>query len=162
MDAIDFRAATADDVDAIERYHHRCFRQSYAAQLAAGEFDAPDRDGTREQFRSWFDSDSEFDTLVATVDDLPVGHVTVYRHHLVHLFVEPERHGTGLGRRLLTMGEARIVAAGHSELELHTRVENLQAISFYEALGWELTDRVIHTIEHGISYDEHVLVKHRP
>ncbi len=52
-----------------------------------------------------------------------------------------------------------ITAAGHTELELHARVENLPAIAFYEKAGWTVTDRLIHTVEHGISYDEHVLIE---
>jgi hypothetical protein len=42
---------------------------------------------------------------------------------------------------------------------LHARVENLAAIAFYEKAGWTVTDRLIHTVEHGISYDERVLIK---
>ena len=53
-------------------------------------------------------------------------------------------------------------AGGHTEFELHARVENLAAIAFYEAAGWTVTDRLVHTVEHGISYNEQVLVKHRP
>ena len=50
-------------------------------------------------------------------------------------------------------------ANGHSDLELHARVENVAAIAFYVRHGWTVTDRLIHTVEHGISYDERVLVK---
>jgi len=67
----------------------------------------------------------------------------------------------GLGRHLLGEGEAMIVAGGHSDFELHARVENLAAIAFYQKAGWTVTGRLIHTVEHGISYDEHVLTKHR-
>ena len=42
------------------------------------------------------------------------------------------------------------------------RVENLRAIAFYERAGWAVTDRTLRTVEHGISYDERVLTKHRP
>jgi hypothetical protein len=52
-----------------------------------------------------------------------------------------------------------IAAGGHTAFDLHTRVENLAAIAFYENAGWTVTDRVIHTVEHGISYDERILVK---
>lgn len=97
---------------------------------------------------------------MAVVDDVPIGHVTVFGHQLVHLFVDPPYQGTGLGGRLLAHGEATITAAGNAEFELHARVENISAISFYEAKGWVVTDRLIRTVEHGISYDEHVLVKH--
>lgn len=99
-------------------------------------------------------------TRVAVLDGAPIGHVTVSGHRLVHLFVEPDHHGRGLGRHLLAQGEAMIAAGGHTGLELHARVENLAAIAFYERAGWTVTDRVIHTVEHGISYDERVLVRH--
>jgi hypothetical protein len=41
-------------------------------------------------------------------------------------------------------------------------VDNLAAIAFYETAGWTVTDCVTHTVEHGISYDDHVLIKRRP
>jgi ribosomal protein S18 acetylase RimI-like enzyme len=67
----------------------------------------------------------------------------------------------GLGRHLLAQGEAMIAADGRTDFELHARVENLSAIAFYETAGWTVTERLIHTVEHGISYDERVLIKHR-
>lgn len=65
----------------------------------------------------------------------------------------------GLGRHLLGHGEAMIAAGGHRDFELHARVENLEAIAFYENAGWTVTDGLIHTVEHGISYDERILAK---
>ena len=38
MDAIEIRAATPDDADAVECYHDRCFTSTYSSQLLAGEF----------------------------------------------------------------------------------------------------------------------------
>lgn len=96
------------------------------------------------------------------VEGVPVGHVSVSGHRLLHLFVDPVHHRTGLGRYLLAQGEAMIAASGHRDLELHARVENVAAIAFYEHAGWLRTDRLVHTVEHGISYDEEVLVKHLP
>lgn len=162
MDAIEIRAATPDDADAVECYHDRCFTTTYSSQLLAGEFEAPDREGTRQQLHDWFQPESEFETRVAVVEGVPIGHFTVSGHQLVHLFVDPDHQGMGLGLRLLAQGETMLAAGGHTEFELHARVENLAAIAFYEAAGWTVTDRLIHTVEHGISYDEHVLVKHRP
>lgn len=54
-----------------------------------------------------------------------------------------------------------IAASGHRDFELHARVENVDAIAFYEKAGWTVTDRLIHTVEYGISYDERVLIRHR-
>lgn len=162
MDAIEIRAATPADADAVADYHHRCFTTTYSSQLFAGEFPAPDPDGTRQQLHHWFLPQSDFETRVAVVDGAPIAHFTVSGHQLVHLFVEPGHQGMGLGRHLLAQGEAMIAAAGHRDFELHARVDNVAAIAFYEMAGWTVTDRLIHTVEHGISYDEHVLIKHSP
>ncbi len=162
MDAIEIRAATPDDADAVADYHDRCFRNTYSSQLRADEFEAPDPEGTRQQLHEWFRPGSDFETRVAIADGTPIAHFTVSGHQLVHLFVEPDHQGVGLGRHLLAQGEAMIAASGHTDFELHARVDNLAAIAFYEAAGWTVTDRLIRTVEHGISYTEHVLIKHRP
>lgn len=159
MDGVEIRAATPADVDAVEAYHHGCFLKTYETQLRAGEFEAPARAGTRQQLRAWFLPGSDCETRVAVLDGAPIGHVTVSGHRLVHLFAAPGHHGTGLGRDLLALGEAMLAADGHTDVELHVRVVNHAAIAFYERAGWTVTDRVLGTVEHGISYDERVLVK---
>lgn len=161
MDAIEIRMATPDDANAVAAYHDRCFTDSYSAQLLAGELEAPDLEGMTQQLLGWFQPGSEFATQVAVVDGTPIGHFTVSGNQLVHLFVEPEHQGIGLGRLLLAQAEAMMTAGGHTDFELHTRVDNLAGITFYETAGWSMTNRLIHTVEHGISYDEHVLVKQR-
>jgi ribosomal protein S18 acetylase RimI-like enzyme len=158
--AFEVRAAVPADADAVEDYHHRCFATTYAAQLAAGEFGPPDRAGTWRQLHDWFLPGSGVETRVVVSEGVPIGHVSVSGHRLLHLFVDPVHHRTGLGRSLLEQGEAMITASGHADLELHARVENLPAIAFYEHAGWRRTRGLVHTVEHGISYDEHVLVKH--
>lgn len=162
MDGIAIRGATPDDVAALAEYHHRCFNRTYADRLLAGDVRQNDRDAMRRQFHEWFQPGSGFETHVAVADGQPIAHVTVHGHHLVHLFVEPDHQRSGLGRRLLALGEATIADAGHTDLELHARVDNLAAVAFYQRTGWTVTDHVIHTVEHGIGYDEHVLVKHLP
>ena len=159
MEAIDFRPAQPSDADVVVDYHARCFAATYASQLRDGEIEPPDRDGMRRQFIDWFRPGADVDTRVVVIDDVPIAHFTIGGHRLVHLFVEPEHQGQGLGRRLLAMAESMMADAGHTELELHARVDNVGAIAFYERAGWVVTDQVIRTVEHGISYDEHVLTK---
>lgn len=113
----------------------------------------------RRQLHDWFLPGSGFKTKVALVDGAPIAHYTVWGGQLVHLFVDPDHQRTGLGRRLLALAEATLVADGHRTFELHTRVDNHAAMAFYETAGWSVTERRIHTVEHGISYDEQVLVK---
>jgi ribosomal protein S18 acetylase RimI-like enzyme len=155
------RSANPADADAVADYHHRCFAKTYASQLLAGEFEAPDEAGIRRELHDRFLPESDCETQVVVVDDVPITHVTISGNRLVHLFVEPDHQGLGLGRCLLELGEAMIVAGGHTDFELHARVENVNAIAFYERSGWIVTDRTIHTVEHGISYGERVLVKHK-
>ena len=160
MSAFEIREAIPADADAVADYHDRCFRTTYSSQLLAGEFEAPDLAGSRQQLHDWFLPESGLETRVAVLDGAPIGHhVAVSGHQLVHLFVEPSHQHVGLGRHLLALGEAMIAAGGHMDFELHARVENVAAIAFYERSGWVVTDRLIHTVEHGISYDERVLVK---
>lgn len=161
MNGFEIRAATPADADAVADYHERCFRATYSSQLLAGEFGVPDLAGTKRQLHNWFRAGSGMETRVAVVDDAPIGHVTINGHQLAHLFVEPEHQHVGLGRHLLALGESMIAAGDHMEFELHARVENVTAIAFYEKAGWVVTDRLIHTVEHGISYDERVLIKCR-
>ncbi len=162
MDDIEIRSATPDDAHAVAAYHDRCFKSTYSSQLLAGELEIPDMESTGQQLHDWFRPESEFETQIAVVDGVPIGHFTVSGHQLVHLFIEPDHQGQGLGQYLLAQGEDTIAANGHTEFELHTRVDNHAAIAFYKAAGWTVTNRLIHTVEHGVSYDEHVLVKRRP
>ena len=159
MSAVKIRAAQPADAPDIAAYHRRCFESTYAGHIARGELQIPDIDLVRAQFERWFVPGSEFVTRVADVDGRPVAHVTVSANLLVHLFVDPSRQGTGLGRRLLALGESILAEAGHSAFELHARVENVAAIGFYQSAGWAMTGHRLQTEEHGITYEEHVLVK---
>ena len=111
-------------------------------------------------FHGRLTSDGSMRTVVATNRDMVVGHVQVDGNLLVHLFVDPDHQGVGIGSRLLAIGEALISEAGHTDAELHTRVDNVRAIALYRSVGWQVTDRVTHSAHDGIEYVEQVLVKH--
>ena len=90
MSEFEIRKAIPADADAVADYHDRCFRNTYSSQMLAGEFEAPDLAGTRQQIHDWFLPESGLESRVAVVDGAPIGHVTVCGHQLVHLFVEPD------------------------------------------------------------------------
>ena len=71
MAEIELRSATPKDADAVAAYHDRCFRDTYAAQLLAGEFDAPDLESTRRQLHDWFEAESECNTLLVSWKAVP-------------------------------------------------------------------------------------------
>ena len=90
MSEFEIRKAIPADADAVADYHDRCFRNTYSSQMLAGEFEAPDLAGTRQQIHDWFLPESGLESRVAVVDGAPIGHVTVCGHQLVHLFDEPQ------------------------------------------------------------------------
>jgi GNAT superfamily N-acetyltransferase len=98
--------------------------------------------------------------MVADESGTAIGHTTVSRNKLVHLFVDPDYWRQGIGLELLGVGEGLLRDAGHREVELWTRVGNEPAIALYLKCGWRVTDRVVHSEESGVAYDEHVLTKH--
>jgi hypothetical protein len=42
---------------------------------------------------------------------------------------------------------------------LHTVVGNEPTIALYRSAGWVLTDHVVTSVDYGMVYDEHVLLK---
>jgi ribosomal protein S18 acetylase RimI-like enzyme len=153
------RRASVDDTDAIAAYHHRCWVIAFSSLLEPGMVDRMDPVGKVDRWRQWLAPESNFVTMVADLSGTPIGHTTVSGHELVHLFVDPDHWGHGLGRKLLEVGEGILRSAGHREIELNTMVGNERAIDLYCSAGWTVTDRVVHTDQDGVAYDEHVLAK---
>ena len=112
-----------------------------------------------ELFSDRLSPDSSMRTVVATHAGDVIGHVQVDGNNLVHLFIDPDHQGAGIGRTMLAIGEQLIVDGGFLDAELHTRVGNERALALYASAGWQRTDRLIHSAHDGIEYDEHVLVK---
>jgi GNAT superfamily N-acetyltransferase len=159
LDEIVLRSVAPADVEAIAAYHHRCWLLSFAQLLEPGVVAAMDPTGKVDRFRGWFSDESDLSTIVAYDAGTPVGHVTVEGALVVHLFIDPDHQGRGLGRLLLGRGEDLIRVGGHGSAELHTIVGNRPAIALYESAGWVVTDRFVHNEHDGVRYDEHVLVK---
>lgn len=153
------RPASIDDTDAIAAYHPRCWVIAFSSLLEAGTVDRMDPRGKIDRWRNWLAPDSGFVTMVADLSGTPIGHTTVRGHELVHLFVDPDHWRQGLGRRLLEVGEGLLRSAGHRDIELNTMVGNERAIALYRSSGWTDTNRLVHTDQDGVVYDEHVFVK---
>jgi ribosomal protein S18 acetylase RimI-like enzyme len=60
---------------------------------------------------------------------------------LDNVAVDPDRHGTGLGRRMIDFAEAEARRRGHAELRLFTNERMEQNIRLYERLGFVETRR---------------------
>ncbi len=108
---------------------------------------------------------------VATIDDLIVGTVTIYKPgkrtrcdwynrpdtaHFGQFAVEPALQGRGIGSRLLKHIENRAQTLGLSELALDTAEGATQLVSYYSAQGYRIVGRVRWD---GKSYESLVMSK---
>ncbi len=140
-------------------YHQRCWLASFVHLMKSGNATERDSLGRLDRFESFTDPTSDFTTMVADLDGVAIGHTTVSGSEVVHLFVDPDHQGIGLGRQLLGIAESLLLDAGHTEVELCTIVGNEPAIELYRSAGWLMTDRLVNNVEDGLEYDEHVMVK---
>ena len=78
--------------------------------------------------------------LVAVDGDALIGSVMAgydgHRGWVNYLGVHPERRHRGLGRALMDAVEARLREAGCAKINLQVRTSNMEAIAFYEAIGY--------------------------
>lgn len=76
------------------------------------------------------------DTTVAEVDGRLVGFTMVDGDEVEQVFVDPDRHGSGVAAELLAAAEAQVAAGGYDVAWLAVVVGNARARRFYEKHGW--------------------------
>jgi putative acetyltransferase len=74
--------------------------------------------------------------LVVDEADRAVGFMLLYGNHMEALFADPDFRGSGVGRALVEDAVKR-----HPHLATDVNEQNLQAIAFYERLGFERRGR---------------------
>ncbi|AOI78944.1 acetyltransferase [Burkholderia sp. NRF60-BP8] len=74
--------------------------------------------------------------LAVDETDRPIGFMLLDGSHMEALFVDPEHHGTGVGRRLVEEALER-----HPDLSTDVNEQNEAAAGFYERLGFERCGR---------------------
>ena len=60
---------------------------------------------------------------------------------LENIAVAPDRHGQGIGRRLIAFAEAEARRRGHAEIRLYTHVTMVENQALYARLGFAETHR---------------------
>ncbi|MDR0245804.1 MAG: acetyltransferase [Burkholderia sp.] len=74
--------------------------------------------------------------LAVDEHDRPIGFMLLDGSHMEALFVDPDRHGAGVGRRLVEDALER-----HPDLTTDVNEQNEAATGFYERLGFERCGR---------------------
>ncbi len=84
--------------------------------------------------------------LVGVVDEAAVatvmGGYDGHRGRVNYVAVAPAWQGHGFGRQMMACLERKLLARGCPKLNLQVRIDNEQAVRFYEALGYQ-QDRVL-------------------
>jgi GNAT superfamily N-acetyltransferase len=129
------RAARPDETDAVSALVQRAYApwvaqvgkrpapmdDDYAHHIAAAEVFVLDQGGTI----------AALAVLIEAPDHLLLDNVAV----------DPARHGSGLGRRMIAFAEQEAVRRGHRELRLFTNEKMQRNIALYVRLGFVETHR---------------------
>jgi ribosomal protein S18 acetylase RimI-like enzyme len=75
------------------------------------------------------------------------------------LYVVPEVHGRGLGKRLLNHCETEMVQIGARRLILAVNKRNAKAIAFYQRNGFAVIESVVNDIGGGYVMDDFIMAK---
>jgi ribosomal protein S18 acetylase RimI-like enzyme len=144
--AVEVRPAVIDDVDGIVSVAEAAWHAAHApivGEAAVERFLEEFYDA--DAFRRLIDDDAAL-LAVATADAVR-GFVAARpdddatdAYHLTRLYVEPDRWGEGIGRRLLRWAEDRAAANGAGRLTLGVMAANDRAMGFYEAAGYRRAD----------------------
>jgi len=138
------RPARPEDMAAVADIWHRAWHVAHPGHVPAGLTEAR----TAEAFHARTPS-RVADTTVAEEDGVLVGFTMVAGDEVEQVFVDPERHGTGVAAPLLAAAEQRVAAAGHDVAWLAVVVGNARARAFYEKHGWRDTGDLPYEVSAG-------------
>jgi ribosomal protein S18 acetylase RimI-like enzyme len=126
-----------------DEFYTEAERRSWAYGLVAEGY-ARARDG------------GETFVLATTANDTIIGFCSWDAQQIVGLYVDPRQQGRGIGSLLLRHGED---AMRHSGVTLSRIHSSLPAVSFYEAHGYVVTSRAMHSSRGGLPMADAMLEK---
>ena len=145
------RPPREDDAEALVRLHERAWTLSHAQYADPSWVTNRPFEQRVEQWRVYCRGEG-LPMWVADDGDVVVGFVTAAECEIVALYVDPARHGEGIGGVLLERGVEALRADGCRRAILWTIGASGQATSFYERHGWrpdgeEKNDREFGAVE---------------
>lgn len=142
---LEVREAVVGDARQIAEVHVRAWQVGYEGQLPGAFLDSLRPEERMARYRFGADA-PEQETIVALEDAVVRGFAVVGTSgdadvagfgELYAIYVDPERWGGGVGRRLIAEARRRLVAAGHRSAVLWVLDGNARAERFYLADGWQ-------------------------
>ncbi len=143
------REASPDDAPAIARLHAASWRTAYRGILPDGFLDGPLDDDRQRHWATALARPRGRDVvLLAEGPDGLSGFIAAWVGDrdgfdalIDNLHAQPDRRGTGIGRRLMGAAAERLMAIGCRSVCLWLLDGNAAALGFYERLGGILADR---------------------
>jgi len=161
-----FRAAGADDVEAVARVHFEAAQQAYPDVLPDGAMTGAKVGMTyQRRLALWgglLGSPGDMPRVELAVDPYSADPDEVvafawwrrakdpevaFGGEIHALYVLPKRQRQGVGRRLMVQTARRMAEAGHESCQLWVFEQNRAARRFYRALGGRLIDRGWETLD---------------
>jgi len=102
--------------------------------------------------------------LIIEWDNEPIGYASYVvkdvndpsRYRLNKLYIQPEVHGKGIGKSIISYIAEQVKPNGCSVLELNVHKRN-PAVGFYKKIGFEIIQDVVTEIEHGYLLDDFIM-----
>lgn len=120
---LELRPLRADETDAAARQH-----RAAGAMIPGFDPSLHSEEETGAFYRSVF---ARGPIWGAFDGDALVGHLALEPGWIEHLYVEPSRHGQGIGRKLVALAQTE-----QDDLQLHTYAANTRARALYERAGF--------------------------
>lgn len=163
---VTIRTATVKDIPVIHSLANQIWPKAYAEILSAKQMDYMltmmySIDSLQHQIEK-----QQHTFIIIEEDDKPLGFAAYFHkeeisssvYKLDKIYVLPEMHGKGLGKKLLAFIITDIKKNGGLILELNVNRKN-NAISFYEKSGFTITKEVDVAIGEGYFMNDFVMQK---
>ena len=153
------------DLPLVAALAHRIWHQHYPGIITAGQIDYMLAHGYARDALAKFLYEDGAGLVLARRGTEPAGFAAWYRPDtpattkLDKLYVLPELHGQGLGRRLIEHVAAQARADGATTLVLNVNKRNASAIAAYRRCGFAVREEVVVDIGGGYVMDDYVMAK---
>ena len=167
-DRIRIVGAGASDLAAVAQLAGVVWRKHYPGIITAAQIEYMLAHGYSHPALRRFVTEAGAGLDLARDDERLLGFAAYYRGDdadeikLEKLYVHPDFHRQGIGRRLIAATEAAARAQGRATLVLNVNKNNTQAIHAYLRHGFVMREAVVVDIGEGFVMDDYIMAKRVP
>jgi diamine N-acetyltransferase len=165
MDVVTLVAAMTADIRVVQRLAHTIWHLHYPGIISVAQIDYMLARGYSDTALARFLHDAGAGLVLAHVADRPVGFAAWQRagepatSKLDKLYVLPDFHRRGIGRRMIDRVEASARADGAATLVLNVNKGNAGSIAAYRRCGFVVREALAVDIGEGFVMDDYLMSK---